>query len=62
MNFSLPSSPLHTAPATASYLGILVGLACLGKYHGFALGLGLIGFCLTGPRHRSLHLGMAGWG
>lgn len=28
-------------------LGLLVGLACLGKYHGFILGLGLIGFCLT---------------
>lgn len=34
-----------------SYLGILVGLACLGKYHGFVLGLGLIGFCLTSPGH-----------
>jgi len=33
-------------------LGILVGLACLGKYHGFILGLGLVGFCLTSPRHR----------
>ncbi|WP_392436062.1 ArnT family glycosyltransferase [Chlorogloeopsis fritschii PCC 9212] len=35
-----------------SYLGILVGLACLSKYHGFVLGLGLIGFCLTSPPHR----------
>jgi len=34
-------------------IGLLVGLACLGKYHGFVLGLGLIGFCLTSPRHRS---------
>jgi 4-amino-4-deoxy-L-arabinose transferase-like glycosyltransferase len=33
-------------------LSILVGLACLGKYHGFLLGLGLIGFCLTSPPHR----------
>lgn len=33
-------------------LGILVGLACLSKYHGFVLGLGLVGFCLTSPRHR----------
>jgi 4-amino-4-deoxy-L-arabinose transferase-like glycosyltransferase len=31
-------------------LGLLVGLACLGKYHGFILGLGLIGFCLTSRR------------
>jgi hypothetical protein len=34
-------------------LGLLVGLACLGKYHGFILGLGLVGFCLTSSRHRS---------
>jgi len=33
-------------------LSVLVGLACLGKYHGFILGLGLVGFCLTSPRHR----------
>ncbi len=33
-------------------LSILVGLACLGKYHGFLLGFGLIGFCLTSPHHR----------
>jgi len=33
-------------------LGLLVGLACLGKYHGFILGLGLVGFCLT-SRYRS---------
>lgn len=34
-------------------LGLLVGLACLGKYHGFILGLGLVGFCLTRSRYRS---------
>ncbi|MBD2305086.1 glycosyltransferase family 39 protein [Chroococcidiopsis sp. FACHB-1243] len=34
-------------------LGLLVGLACLSKYHGFILGLGLIGFCLTRSRYRS---------
>jgi hypothetical protein len=28
-------------------LGGLVGLAVLSKYHGFILGLGLVGFCLT---------------
>ncbi|NES25316.1 MAG: glycosyltransferase family 39 protein, partial [Symploca sp. SIO3E6] len=33
-------------------LSVLVGLACLGKYHGFILGLGLVGFCLTSPPHR----------
>lgn len=34
-------------------IGLLVGLACLGKYHGVLLGAGLIGFCLTSPAHRS---------
>jgi 4-amino-4-deoxy-L-arabinose transferase-like glycosyltransferase len=34
-------------------LGLCVGLACLGKYHGLALGLGLVGFCLTSRRHRA---------
>ncbi|MBU7585149.1 MAG: glycosyltransferase family 39 protein [Nostoc sp. TH1S01] len=33
-------------------LGILVGLACNSKYHGFILGLGLVGFCLSSPPHR----------
>ena len=34
-------------------IGLLVGLACVGKYHGVLLGIGLIGFCLTSPSHRS---------
>lgn len=34
-------------------LGLLVGLACLSKYHGLALGFGLAAFCVTSPRHRS---------
>lgn len=33
-------------------ISVLVGLACLGKYHGFVLGAGFVGFCLTSPRHR----------
>jgi 4-amino-4-deoxy-L-arabinose transferase-like glycosyltransferase len=31
---------------------LTVGLACLGKYHGFILGLGLVGFCLFSPNFR----------
>lgn len=42
-------------------LSILVGLACLGKYHGFVLGLGLVGFCLTSPRHRPALLSPWAW-
>ncbi|MEL7511496.1 MAG: glycosyltransferase family 39 protein [Cyanobacteria bacterium J06554_3] len=29
------------------FIALLVSLACLSKYHGFVLGLGLVGFCLT---------------
>ncbi len=33
-------------------IGACVGLACMGKYHGALLGLGLFAFCLLSPRHR----------
>jgi len=33
-------------------IGLLVGLAFLGKYHGVILGGGLVLFCLLSPRHR----------
>ncbi len=33
-------------------ISICVGLACLGKYHGFILGLGLVGFCLSNQPYR----------
>jgi len=33
--------------ARLALIGLLVGLACLSKYHGVFLGLGLLGFCLT---------------
>lgn len=67
--FPEPSTQEHTLRESVpyrpsdrlSYLGILVGLACLGKYHGFILGLGLVGFCLTSPRHRSALLSPWAW-
>lgn len=31
---------------------LTVGLGCLGSYHGFILGFGLIGFCLFSPNYR----------
>jgi len=50
MNFFLTQFLSTYRPSyRLSYLGILVGLACLGKYHGFALGLGLIGFAQPTP-------------
>ncbi|RZM74996.1 ArnT family glycosyltransferase [Leptolyngbya iicbica] len=35
-------------------IGLTVGLACLSKYHGFILGAGLVGFCLTSDRTRKV--------
>jgi 4-amino-4-deoxy-L-arabinose transferase-like glycosyltransferase len=46
------SSNLYVPSYRLAILGVLVGLACDSKYHGFVLGVGLIGFCLTSPRHR----------
>jgi hypothetical protein len=40
-------------------LGILVGLACLSKYHGFFLGLGFVIFCLTLSQYRAVF--RSGW-
>jgi 4-amino-4-deoxy-L-arabinose transferase-like glycosyltransferase len=36
-----------------SLICLTVGLACLGKYHGFILGFGLLGFCLYSRQHRA---------
>jgi 4-amino-4-deoxy-L-arabinose transferase-like glycosyltransferase len=63
--YSSSDRDLQSAPYRPSYrlaiLGVLVGLACLGKYHGFILGLGLVGFCLTSPRYRSALLSPWAW-
>lgn len=40
-------------------LGILVGLTCLGKYHGFFVGLGFVIFALTIPRYHAVF--RSGW-
>lgn len=45
------SSPYQPTYRVA-LIGLLVGLACLGKYHGFLLGACLVGFCLTSSQHR----------
>ena len=62
--FPIPHSPFPI-PYFPTYrlaiLGILVGLACLGKYHGFLLGLGLVGFCLTSRQHRRAMLSPWCW-
>ncbi|MBE9115049.1 glycosyltransferase family 39 protein [Lusitaniella coriacea LEGE 07157] len=50
-NYTSPALPYQPTYRLA-LLGILVGLTCLGKYHGFILGVGLWGFVLTSSRHR----------
>ncbi|MGB7488142.1 MAG: glycosyltransferase family 39 protein [Phormidesmis sp.] len=35
------------------WISLAIGLACLGKYHGFVLGLSLVSFCLTQHQYRS---------
>lgn len=47
-----PLSTPYTPTFRLALLGLLVGLACLSKYHGAALGVGLLGFCVTSPPHR----------
>jgi 4-amino-4-deoxy-L-arabinose transferase-like glycosyltransferase len=42
-------------------LSVLVGLACLSKYHGFILGFGLVGFCLTSRQHRKVFSSFWTW-
>lgn len=54
--------PISYSPTyRLAILGILVGLACLGKYHGFLLGLGLVGFCFTSRQHRRAFLSPWCW-
>ncbi|NEP16485.1 MAG: glycosyltransferase family 39 protein [Leptolyngbya sp. SIO4C1] len=49
-------------------IGVLLGLASLSKYHGFVLGLSLIGFCLASAAYRRalrspwLAVGLLGYG
>jgi hypothetical protein len=42
-------------------LGILIGLTCLGKYHGFVLAASCLGFCLTSSAHRRAFFSPWGW-
>ncbi|PSN19873.1 4-amino-4-deoxy-L-arabinose transferase [filamentous cyanobacterium CCP5] len=50
-----PQSPQHADYRPSwrlALFGLTVGLACLSKYHGFVLGLSLVGFCLTSRPYR----------
>ncbi|GAB4216262.1 MAG: hypothetical protein OHK0012_18150 [Synechococcales cyanobacterium] len=51
-----PTSLIHSRPYQPTWklslLCALVGLACLGKYHGLALGLGLTLFCVGQSKYR----------
>lgn len=50
--FRQPSTDSYIPSYRLAILCILVGLACNSKYHGLVLAFGLVGFCLTSPRHR----------
>jgi Dolichyl-phosphate-mannose-protein mannosyltransferase len=50
--FFPPHDRAYRPTRRLAILGVLIGLACLGKYHGFFLGAGLVGFCLTSAPHR----------
>jgi hypothetical protein len=44
--------PAYTPTYRLAIVGVLMGLTCLGKYHGFILGLGTIGFCFSVKKYR----------
>ncbi|MGV0024311.1 ArnT family glycosyltransferase [Phormidesmis priestleyi] len=48
-----PSDQIYRPTYRLALIGLLVGLACLGKYHGFLLGFGLLAFVLTSSLHRA---------
>lgn len=52
--FPATGSTTYQPTPRLALIGLLVGLACLGKYHGVVLGLGLVGFCLTHGRYRKV--------
>jgi len=47
------SRPNYNPSWRLAAIGLIVGLACLSKYHGVVLGLGLVGFCFTSRQHRA---------
>ena len=47
-----PKEKLYCPTPKIALIGLLLGLTCLSKYHGFILGLSLVGFCLTSASHR----------
>ncbi|MFQ3614686.1 MAG: glycosyltransferase family 39 protein [Cyanobacteriota bacterium] len=50
--FGLYGATRYQPGPRLALIGLLVGLACLGKYHGLALGFGLVLFCLLSSHHR----------
>ncbi|MBT9315374.1 ArnT family glycosyltransferase [Leptothoe spongobia] len=47
-----PMEKPYRPTSKIALIGLLLGLTCISKYHGFILGLSLIGFCLTSAKHR----------
>ena len=50
--FRSPSPEKYQPSFRLIFICMALGLACLSKYHGFILGLGLVGFCLFNPPYR----------
>ncbi|MGB3788237.1 MAG: glycosyltransferase family 39 protein [Phormidesmis sp.] len=63
-----PKGCLHSAykyhpTARIVFISLAIGLACLSKYHGFVLGLSLVGFCLANKPYRAVFRSKwLGWG
>lgn len=57
-----PNNTTYQPTPRLVFISLLVGLACLSKYHGFVLGCGLVGFCWTNrpfrPALRSRWMGV----
>lgn len=50
--FFPPDDGPYRPTAKLTAIALVIGLACLSKYHGFLLGLSLVCFCLSSHRHR----------
>ncbi|MEO0647806.1 MAG: glycosyltransferase family 39 protein [Cyanobacteria bacterium J06650_10] len=51
--FPTNQQPCYRPSSNLIWISLAVGLACLGKYHGFVLGIGLVGFCAANSKYRS---------
>ncbi len=61
--YSRSHSDKYQPTARIILISLAIGLACLSKYHGFVLGLSLVGFCLASKSYRAAFRSRwLGWG